>query len=381
MRWRSRIRQTISTADYLFSQAQVARGSARYHQMLQSGRTPLGLSGLSDEALLNFSGGRPVDYEAIAKGGQGAQYGAGRAAAESTLATEFGLDEQGNIAATGSRYTGLVGGGQAPRYFDGDELRPASMSVEQRGALQRDMVMAGLLTGDFTWGQWDAPTATAYANLLAYANQAGMSEQEAMRESRSAFDRGEEPIGGMGGGEGGGGGLGFGPGQQPPPFQVPAYEAPDPAALANDVRGYMFAKLGRSPSQDELDVLIGSLERGYRARYEQYVVPQARQEYEMEMGLGQLNASLQTPDDPRAQIPEWLGGPAPGFEQPDADVPSTIGDEGEITAVDAEQEFFDEFRRMFGDPDRRKQALETSARGQSAGEQSMARAMSILGGS
>lgn len=72
----------------------------------------------------------------------------------------------------------------APRYFDGDEWQPASLAAEDRARLQRAMVDAGVISKGtkFRLGIWDDASRGAYADLLAFANGAGMDAKAALAE-------------------------------------------------------------------------------------------------------------------------------------------------------------------------------------------------------
>jgi hypothetical protein len=69
---------------------------------------------------------------------------------------------------------------QAARYFDGDQYMPRKFSPAQIWELQQILAQMGLLTGSFQREIWDEPTANAYAGVLAYANQQGLTEQQAL---------------------------------------------------------------------------------------------------------------------------------------------------------------------------------------------------------
>jgi hypothetical protein len=88
--------------------------------------------------------------------------------------------------------------GQPPRYMQGDEWLPATLSVEDRVALQRAMAGAGLLKGEYRNGIWDDKSRSAYANLLEFANASGLTWQQALNQWAGATR-----IGGRGGGGGG----------------------------------------------------------------------------------------------------------------------------------------------------------------------------------
>ena len=70
-----------------------------------------------------------------------------------------------------------------PRYYDGDQFRPASMSPEQIAELQRGLASAGLYgsTTRFRLGVWDEVSANAYKGLLEYANRTGLDESRALQ--------------------------------------------------------------------------------------------------------------------------------------------------------------------------------------------------------
>lgn len=78
----------------------------------------------------------------------------------------------------------LASAATPPRYFDGDEWGPASLSAEDRARLQRAMVDAGVITKGtkFRLGIWDDASRGAYADLLAFANGAGLDARSALAE-------------------------------------------------------------------------------------------------------------------------------------------------------------------------------------------------------
>ena len=69
-----------------------------------------------------------------------------------------------------------------PQYFDGDQYKLRGMAPSEIFELQQLMAGAGLLTGSFTGRVWDEKSADAYAKVLAYANQHGLSEGQALLE-------------------------------------------------------------------------------------------------------------------------------------------------------------------------------------------------------
>jgi hypothetical protein len=69
---------------------------------------------------------------------------------------------------------------QAPRYFDGDQYNLRRLPPSEIWKVQQLLAQIGLLGGSFQREIWDQPTAEAYAGVLAYANQQGLTEQQAL---------------------------------------------------------------------------------------------------------------------------------------------------------------------------------------------------------
>lgn len=67
-----------------------------------------------------------------------------------------------------------------PRYFDGDQYRPATLGIDDMIALQNGLDAAGLYSGDYTKGAWGPSDWAAYERLLAMANAAGLDEKTAL---------------------------------------------------------------------------------------------------------------------------------------------------------------------------------------------------------
>lgn len=81
-------------------------------------------------------------------------------------------------------------GGIKPRYNQGDEWRPASISPANMVEIQRALATAGLLDPDFRPGFWDRKSADAYSQVLEYANAAGITDQQALQQlAETAVDR------------------------------------------------------------------------------------------------------------------------------------------------------------------------------------------------
>jgi hypothetical protein len=78
----------------------------------------------------------------------------------------------------------------APRYFEGDEGRPAMGNPQEIWALQRKLVRIGLLQGTtFQRGVWDPASQSAYTWLLGLANRNGFSDQQMLEQMLQAPDR------------------------------------------------------------------------------------------------------------------------------------------------------------------------------------------------
>ena len=122
-----------------------------------------------------------------------------------------------------------------PRYYEGDELLPASLSSEDRARIQRDLADAGLLTGKFRLGYWDVASQRAYAAALGYANQTGKSVKQAIAELKTHPEAGtsedREPL---------------------------VIKKTDPESLRGVFRDVSRKLLGRQLSPDELEQFIGA---------------------------------------------------------------------------------------------------------------------------
>lgn len=65
----------------------------------------------------------------------------------------------------------------APHFFDGDELKPATLAPGQVARLQEILVQIGVLDGEFTKGYWDPRSISAYKQVLEFANQSGIADE------------------------------------------------------------------------------------------------------------------------------------------------------------------------------------------------------------
>ncbi|MGH8940210.1 MAG: hypothetical protein ACRDV2_12805, partial [Actinomycetes bacterium] len=186
-----------------------------------------------------------------------------------------------------------------PGYEVGYELRPAGMSVEQRGRLQRDLVRAGVLAEQFTFGMWDAASQAAYRDLLSFANQAGVTEQQAMREWTAATDAGYTQRDDTA--------------RRQFDATQPDYTPQDPAVLSQRVKAWMREELGRDPSAEELSYLAAELEGEYRLRYDTTVGAEQAQ-FDATVGVDPRDALLADAGDPTG-----VPAPAPVTEPAEID--------------------------------------------------------------
>lgn len=133
-----------------------------------------------------------------------------------------------------------------PRYFEGDDWAPASLPVEQRAMLQRQMAAAGVIPEGATYrlGVWDETSRQAYRQLLSFANGAGAPVEQALNQWATSKSTTTAP-------------------------KTQPYLAPDYATLAQQVKGIVSQRLGgREPTQQELDVLVQRMRTDDRAAYD-----------------------------------------------------------------------------------------------------------------
>jgi len=155
---------------------------------------------------------------------------------------------------------GEIGGGVgtrtvsiAPRYFDGDEWRPANLPPDRIAEQQRALVDAGLLAEkDYhaEIGSWGQRSVDAYARLLQNANATGLSADEALGTLQSAAAaRGKAPD----------------PSRVPEPLVIRLTNPDDIKALANDVS---VRRLGRRLSDDQLERHVAAWQSSEREAQE-----------------------------------------------------------------------------------------------------------------
>lgn len=147
----------------------------------------------------------------------------------------------------------------AARYQEGMQDDPAGWSTERRGRLQTELIRAGLLDPDakFTFGDWGPSTRDAYAQLLAYANHAGLTDRQAARELQTIQT--PELINAI---------------ADLRATSIAAAEAqlaplPDLATLRDTIRQQVADFIGADPTDEEMSVFLTALDSDYQASREQ----------------------------------------------------------------------------------------------------------------
>lgn len=150
-----------------------------------------------------------------------------------------------------------------PRYKTGAEMEPRSYSPEMIARLQQQLAGAGLIgpSTRYRLGVWDSTSVNAYKQLLGYANQGGLSREDALQQLLTAPQlKGAQAVG-EDGVMGGGGSAG----PQVLGGQLRTYEASDPASVRQTAEAAFRQALGRKPKKDELDKFVSQFlgqERG-----------------------------------------------------------------------------------------------------------------------
>lgn len=185
-------------------------------------------------------------------------------------------------AVTGRGAGRLDGRGPALVEYDYEaELRKvARMSPEDRARLQTQMVLAGVLEGDFQYGGWDEPTIAAYSDLLGFSELHQLPVDKALTEYGAARRWAEEqgiPWGEMNGGRGDPGGVEQMARRMRRRFVRPTYEAPDLANLADAVDAEFERQVGRPPTQRERDEWSQRYAQAHRVAFEEEVAATRRE--------------------------------------------------------------------------------------------------------
>lgn len=177
-----------------------------------------------------------------------------------------------------------------PIYWTDDEWQPSSWPPERVARLQADLAAAGLIPAkaNIQLGLWDPVSAAAYKELLGYSNAVGLPAEQAIELYRA--------------------------GRQVEEFKPDALLRPDPARLIQDVKSAMASRLGRKPTESELDEAVGFLSAQYRRQHD-VGVEEARREFEAERSPVLLGADGQevapaadevSEVDPAAQFAEYM---------------------------------------------------------------------------
>ena len=184
---------------------------------------------------------------------------------------------------------------QGPRYFKDDEFGLSNALPPQIVRIQREMWDAGLYDGPIDQvGTWSGNTIKAYKKLLEYANQAGLTADQALiRMKRGAALGGTAGAGAGGEAPGAGDIIGynpdgtpiFAPGEQ---FVAPALELqlPNRQELESVVRKSVIEQLGVGWSQENVartaDGIMAEYRRLQTDAYDQQVENLEAEFYGME---------------------------------------------------------------------------------------------------
>ncbi len=242
-------------------------------------------------------------------------------------------------AAPGAGMAGF--GPSTPRYREGDEWRPAGFSVEKITALQRQLVRAGLLDGDFAWGWFDTPTREAYRGLLGAANLRGLDQGRALgqlidQRATQVEERRQQAM---------------------ETFEPEPFLGIDPSSARQQARQFMVAN-GRRPTDitdEELDEMVAVLTGQYRARHTW------EQELSRRQHEAQVNTEFDLQLDPEAS-------------------PTQVNYEGIGPAPDPEASFFDHVTRHMEPEMRARDQQETTQQTGRSLLSSFSRMGSMIGG-
>lgn len=200
-----------------------------------------------------------------------------------------------------------------PRYFEGDESKPAIGPPEEIARLQKRMVSAGVLQSEFHLGVWDQTSQSAYTRLLAHANARGQDVEQSIVEYQNANIRPEEQL---------------------PEFSPDTYIKPDYAELENAVKDTVEKRLGRDANPGDIAELTSRLQKHYRDEYD-VNTEVARRQYER--GVAEQTQVSMTPAESIVAEEEGTGPSPEAFDM------------GEIESVDPTARFLQEFDKRFED--------------------------------
>lgn len=214
-------------------------------------------------------GGMPPSYRAPVRPGAAND----RSAYEQRRASLLPSDSAGYVANRNSLY------------FPGAERTlMAGRPPEEIASIQRLLKEAGLLSGTFTYGFWDNGSASAFKEVLGYANQEGIKAQDALDELAARRDLFPQPDAGP---------------------SIPAFVAQQtsPDELRRAFRSVTEASLGRRLSDDELEPYIAGYQQAevqaQQARYG------ATYSSENQTGVGP-GGTFTAPADPQSYLQAQL---------------------------------------------------------------------------
>lgn len=267
---------------------------------------------------------------------------------------------------------GVPPGWQPPNggtlYTEDDLAAAAGMDSASIARLQRKLRGAGLLEPPYRKGVFDQSTRQAYVAVLTRANSAGESVERAIDHHAWATLR-----------EGPGAGLDMPQRQE---FVAPVFRPPDPAQLAQDVKALWQQRLGREPTDGEMERFTQALGGAVREQFDADVAA-ARQEHERgedariagavaEQGGGGIQGDV--PIDPAfrgAMIGRDAGG---------AQAPAPQGGDEEIAEVDAGARLMEQFEDEMGPEEERIERRDEAGEGMSHAAAVFSSGARIMGG-
>ena len=161
---------------------------------------------------------------------------------------ESQIDQPDQFPTRDGPVTGLERG--EVRYFEGDELAPASLDSVQIARLQSRLVKAGVLNEDqYYAGYWDDVTRDAYKTVLGLANRTPNMDATGMIDLMIANPKKIDAA-------------------DADKFREPPFLKPDYATLAQDVKTTMRTRLRREPTAAEMAELTRVMGGFYRQQFD-----------------------------------------------------------------------------------------------------------------
>jgi hypothetical protein len=227
-----------------------------------------------------------------------------------------------------------------PRYFEGDEWRPAAdLSPNSQAEMQRRLVAGGWLSGSgWTLGVWGPKTASAYADLLSFANARGIDAEAAMILSENGALADTDEFGNIvepGGGSGTAG---------PTPIPGLVVRTTDPKVLADIFRKAVIEIAGTGWSRERINTAVMAFNEVERQRQEA--------QYEAELA-SQLTVTDRTEVDPTTgePIPVGQSGEVVDIPSPESYISAYVREQDPDAVEDFEAlSFTGEAMKLLGSP-------------------------------